>query len=122
MSCLVSALDEHGGASGHEIVKQQLSLSGAGASGQLRAEPDTLDFSTLLVGQPRQLPLALINSSDVDLFFDLSFERTERTVMEEPGHPEVLCIYILHIYVCICIYMYVYVYIYIYIYIYIYTY
>lgn len=86
--CLVSALDDAGGGASHDIVRQLLTVSGAGSSGNIRAEPEMLHFGPVLVGQSHRRQLALVNSSAVDLFYEVTFERTANSAMEEPGEGE----------------------------------
>ena len=61
--CLVSAVDDSPDGAVHELVKQTLTISGVGDSGEIRAEPEHLSFDTVLVGSTVRKSITLLNSS-----------------------------------------------------------
>lgn len=73
---LISAVEvsEEAPSSAHEVMRQILCISGAGSTGRIVAEPQLLDFGTVLVGEEHRRHVTLINSSAVDLHYSLSFD------------------------------------------------
>lgn len=73
---LISAVDvsDMAPASAHEVSRQLLAISGVGSTGQIVAEPQLVDFGTILVGEDHRRHVTLINSSAVDLHYVLHFE------------------------------------------------
>ena len=84
--CLISAVDETGdGGASHEIVKQVVSISGVGSTGVIKAEPELLEYGTVLVSDTHRRILTLINSSAVDLYYSLTFAMASRSGSVEGG-------------------------------------
>ena len=75
VGCLVSALDDRPDGKPHEIARQQVQVSGVGAAGSIRAEPDRVDFGPVLVGTKWRRHMTLLNPSDVALYYQISYER-----------------------------------------------
>ena len=83
VGCLVSALDDRPDGKPHEIARQQVQVSGVGATGSIRAEPDRVDFGPVLVGTKWRRHITLLNPSDVALYYSISYERRAGTEEEE---------------------------------------
>ena len=84
--CLVSAVDEHGdGGASHEVVKQMLTVSAVGSKGVIKAEPEHVEFGTVLVSDVHRRSTTLINTSAVDLYYTLSFSIASRSGDEADG-------------------------------------
>ena len=83
VGCLVSALDDRPDGKPHEIARQQVQVSGVGATGSIRAEPDRVDFGPVLVGTKWRRHITLLNPSDVALYYSISYERRAGTDEEE---------------------------------------
>jgi len=73
---LISAMDisDTAPSSAHDVTKQTLSISAAGSTGKIVADPKLLDYGTVLIADNHRRHITLINSSAVDLHYSLHFQ------------------------------------------------